>query len=84
VQGSCEHGNEPSGYIKCWEIFELLSNCWLLQNVSALWSYSVMYGIQGNEYAHTFAIKAPTVNSLCQKKQFQFRHILDRLFLRSS
>jgi hypothetical protein len=21
-RGSCEHGNEPSGSIKCWEIFE--------------------------------------------------------------
>jgi hypothetical protein len=20
VEGSCEHGNEPSGYIKCWKI----------------------------------------------------------------
>jgi hypothetical protein len=20
VEGSCEHGNEPSGTIKCWEI----------------------------------------------------------------
>jgi hypothetical protein len=22
VEGSCEHGNEPSGSIKCWEILE--------------------------------------------------------------
>jgi hypothetical protein len=22
VEGSCEHGNEPSGCIKCWEILE--------------------------------------------------------------
>jgi hypothetical protein len=22
VEGSCEHGNEPSGSIKCWEIFQ--------------------------------------------------------------
>jgi hypothetical protein len=21
-EGSCEHGNEPSGSIKCWEILE--------------------------------------------------------------
>jgi hypothetical protein len=20
VEGSCEHGNEPSGFIKCWEV----------------------------------------------------------------
>jgi hypothetical protein len=22
LEGSCEHGNEPSGSIKCWEILE--------------------------------------------------------------
>jgi hypothetical protein len=22
MQGSCVHGNEPSGYIKCWEVLE--------------------------------------------------------------
>ena len=24
--GSCEHGNEPSCFIKCWEILDLLRN----------------------------------------------------------
>jgi hypothetical protein len=22
VEGSCEDGNEPSGFIKCWEVLE--------------------------------------------------------------
>jgi hypothetical protein len=22
VEGSCEHGNEPSGSVKCWEVLE--------------------------------------------------------------
>jgi hypothetical protein len=35
VEGSCEHCNEPSGSIKCWEIIELLQNWRLLQNSSA-------------------------------------------------
>jgi hypothetical protein len=26
-EGSYEHGNEPSGSIKCWEILEYLSDC---------------------------------------------------------
>jgi hypothetical protein len=26
VEGSCEHGNEPSGSIKYWEVLELLHN----------------------------------------------------------
>jgi hypothetical protein len=24
VEDSCEHGNEPSGFIKCWEVLEWL------------------------------------------------------------
>jgi hypothetical protein len=28
---SCEHGDEPSGCIKCWEILEWLSDWWLLK-----------------------------------------------------
>jgi hypothetical protein len=38
VEGSCEHGNETSGSIKCWEILERLSDWRLLEKVSALWS----------------------------------------------
>jgi hypothetical protein len=29
VESSCEHGNEPSGSIKCWETIECLHNLWL-------------------------------------------------------
>jgi hypothetical protein len=25
-EGSCEHGNEPSGSIKCWDVLEYLHN----------------------------------------------------------
>jgi hypothetical protein len=28
VEGSCEHGFEPSGSIKCWEILKKLSDWW--------------------------------------------------------
>jgi hypothetical protein len=34
-EGSCEHGNEPSGSIKWWELLELLYNWWLLKKGSA-------------------------------------------------
>jgi hypothetical protein len=34
-RGSCEHGIEPSGSIKCWEVFEGLHNWWLLKKGSA-------------------------------------------------
>jgi hypothetical protein len=38
MEGSCEHGNEPSGFIKCWEILQWLSDWWLLKKGSAPWS----------------------------------------------
>jgi hypothetical protein len=34
-RGHCEHGNEPSGSIKCWEILEQLNNWRLLKKDSA-------------------------------------------------
>jgi hypothetical protein len=33
-QGSCEHDNEPSGFIKCWEVLEWLHNWQLLKEGS--------------------------------------------------
>jgi hypothetical protein len=38
VEGSCEHGNEHSCSIKCWEIVEWLRNWRLLKKDSAPWS----------------------------------------------
>jgi hypothetical protein len=35
VEGSYEHGNKPSGSIKCWEVFEYLHYLRLLKNGSA-------------------------------------------------
>jgi hypothetical protein len=35
VEGSCEHGDEPSGSIKCWEVLEWLHNWRLLKKDSA-------------------------------------------------
>jgi hypothetical protein len=35
VEGSCEHGNEPSGSIKCWEVLECMHNWRLLKKGSA-------------------------------------------------
>jgi hypothetical protein len=34
VDGSCEHGNEPSGSIKCWEVLDWLRNWSLLKKGS--------------------------------------------------
>jgi hypothetical protein len=35
VEGSCEHGDEPSGSLKCWEVHEYLQNWQLLKKGSA-------------------------------------------------
>jgi hypothetical protein len=35
VKGSCEHGTEPSGSIKCWEVLEWPHNWRLLKEGSA-------------------------------------------------
>jgi hypothetical protein len=35
VEGSCEHGDETSGFIKCWEVLEWLHNWQLLKTGSA-------------------------------------------------
>jgi hypothetical protein len=42
VEGPCEHGNEPSGSIKFWEILEWLRNWRLLKKDSTPWSYLVI------------------------------------------
>jgi hypothetical protein len=34
----CEHGNEHTGSIKCWEILEQLSDWWFLKKDSDPWS----------------------------------------------
>jgi hypothetical protein len=31
----CEHGDEPSGFLKCWEVLEYLHNWQLLEKGSA-------------------------------------------------
>jgi hypothetical protein len=33
-EGSCEHGIETSGFLKCWEVLEWLHNWWLLKKGS--------------------------------------------------
>jgi hypothetical protein len=37
MEGSCEHGNEPSGSIKCWYVVESLSNWWIPKDLVRWW-----------------------------------------------
>jgi hypothetical protein len=37
VEGSCGHGNAPSGSVKCWEILEQLSDWPILKKCPAPW-----------------------------------------------
>jgi hypothetical protein len=41
VVGCCEHGNEPSGYVKCGEFLGQLGKCWRLKMDSAPQANSV-------------------------------------------
>jgi hypothetical protein len=41
VEGSCEHGNEPSGSVECWEILEWLHN-WRSASQEGLSSMNVL------------------------------------------
>ena len=36
--GSCEHGDERTGSVKCREFIDYLKNCWLLGKNYATWS----------------------------------------------
>jgi hypothetical protein len=42
VKSSCEHGNEPLGFIKCWKVLEWLHNWRPLEKVSAPWSQFII------------------------------------------
>jgi hypothetical protein len=35
MEGYGEYGNDPSGFIKCWEVLEWMHNCRLLKKGSA-------------------------------------------------
>jgi hypothetical protein len=37
VAGACESGDEPSGFIKCWEFIDQLRTSWLLTKDCAVW-----------------------------------------------
>jgi hypothetical protein len=43
MASSCEHNNEPSGSVKCWEFLEWLRNYWLFKKDSALWSQVIYH-----------------------------------------
>jgi hypothetical protein len=44
LEGFCEHGNEPSGFIQCCDFLGSLSNCWFIKkdsNSMECWGYSM-------------------------------------------
>jgi hypothetical protein len=68
VEGSCEHNNEPSSFIKHWEILEYLSDLWLPKRDSAPWSSLI------SSYAVTVltkCISSTSVSFLCCAVEFQ-------------
>jgi hypothetical protein len=53
VEGSCEHGNGPSGSIKRWEVLEWLHNWRLLKKGSASWVSDIANLLNQRDYIST-------------------------------
>jgi hypothetical protein len=61
VEGSCEHGNEPTGSIKCWEVLGLswspviwkLTSVWRPTGGSDDWAK----GAAGIKYSYTIELR---------------------------
>jgi hypothetical protein len=75
MEGSCEHGNEPSGSIKCWEFLEWPHNWQLLKKCSAPWAsewvdhtrvnkFFVEYCLWVTTYGHTDCTKFEAIYCL--------------------
>ena len=43
MAGACESGDEPSGFIKCWELLDQLKISWLLTKGSAVLIYVLVH-----------------------------------------
>jgi hypothetical protein len=81
VASSCEHGNELSDSVKCWEVPERLSNCWFPEKDSApcswLLSYSHVFPKVTRHELHkccSSSITAVCNVSLSSKKQHVLLH----------
>jgi hypothetical protein len=65
LEGSCEHGNKPSGFIKCWEFLEWLHNWRPLENGTAPLSLRlhviVHFGVVVTHIATGLKFKSPGV-----------------------
>jgi hypothetical protein len=75
VEGSCEHGNEPSGSINSWEVLEQLHN-WRLLKSSVSFEYPsifktdvrVKFTIVITQFWITVANELSSVNTLHDRK----------------
>jgi hypothetical protein len=64
VEGSCEHGIEPSGSIKCWEVLEGLHNCGCSRKGSAPWiSKGKPIPVTGRD-AHRVVVLNPSIRTM--------------------
>jgi hypothetical protein len=62
--GSCEHGDEPLGFIKQCKFLEKLQDCWLLQKGSAALNKSVsQLVIEVLDYFVTLSVKSRVTRS---------------------
>jgi hypothetical protein len=53
VEGVCECGNEPSGFLRCGEFLDQLRSCYILKKDSAVWSKLVIYLVYRLSFSQT-------------------------------
>jgi hypothetical protein len=50
MAGFCEHGNEPSGSIKCGKFLDHMSVCYLLKKDCATWNMLFSFTVRSTDY----------------------------------
>jgi hypothetical protein len=62
VEGSYEHGNEPPGSIKCWEVLEWLHNWQLFKKGSAPWEVNNLNIVKTYEFGVKLTSLKPIIS----------------------
>jgi hypothetical protein len=82
VEGFCQHGNEPSGSIKCWKVLEWLHNWRLLTKGSAPWVSELMLKVRNPNSILYNAVKInlKTPMNECDKRREKKTNTTNKVF----
>jgi tRNA(Ser,Leu) C12 N-acetylase TAN1 len=67
VEGSCEHGSEPSSFIKCCDILQYLSDYLLLKKDLAPWNW--LFNVEVSEKSVLGSIYEPERNKINRRRK---------------